>query len=771
MSAARPDAELLRQAASAFIEAGHSVLPVKRKEKAPLGPWKEHQTRPATLQEFAIGLQRGADAIALVCGAVSGNMEMLDFDLKGELFEAWAELVKRDAPGLYERLVIERSQSGGFHILYRCPGHTIPGNMKLAMRGIEAPDENEIEVDGKGLKPRRYGDTFFAVVVLIETRGEGGYFLCAPSPGYELKQGRIGQLPAITPEERETMIAAARSLNEWVAPVDVQGTGRSLPAGDDGKPGEAFNQRGEVRALLQRHGWTPCGTRGDNEHWRRPGKDRGISASLMAGRVFYVFSSNGAPFEPDRAYSPFAVLAALEHQGDFKAAARQLGKEGFGTSARMPKAAPKPAVASGGASGASAHLEMARTCVASFGAGNVIFTLGDFWQWDGSGVWRKIEAQAVKRVAHSLYPDKIKSAHTVSSILELAKTEAFMDGESFTPPDEGRIINCRSGVLRWAGKIWELRPHRKEDFATSQIPVAYDPAATAPRFEQFLDEIFAGDEDAEDKKILICEILAYSLLTSCEFEKFILLIGAGANGKSVLLNLLGKLAGRENVCAVQPSQFENKFQRAHLHGKLVNIVSELAEGAEIADAQLKAIASAELITAEHKLKPPFSFRPYSTCWFGTNHLPHTRDFSQALFRRAIVVTFNRVFSDQEQDHRLIEKLAAELPGVLNLALEGMAGVFERGTFTAPASSDRVRQEWRVQADQVAQFAEDCCRFEPDLAITSKAIFERYQEWALEAGIVRRLNRGNFQNRMIRLGAVGHRGAKGARMLLGVGVGQ
>lgn len=89
----------------------------------------------------------------------------------------------------------------------------------------------------------------------------------------------------------------------------------------------------------------------------------------------------------------------------------------------------------------------------------------------------------------------------------------------------------------------------------------------------------------------------------------------------------------QNVCAVQPSQFENRFQRAHLAGKLANLIPEIAEGAEIADAELKAITSGELMTAEYKFVAPFDFRPFCTCWFGTNHMPHTRDFSEALFRR------------------------------------------------------------------------------------------------------------------------------------------
>src|SRR5690606_9128025 len=84
----------------------------------------------------------------------------------------------------------------------------------------------------------------------------------------------------------------------------------------------------DVRELLRRHGWELV-RGGENEYWRRPGKDQGWSATLR-GRVLFVFSSNAVPFEPDRAYSPFSVYTLLEHAGDFAAAAAALRNEGFG---------------------------------------------------------------------------------------------------------------------------------------------------------------------------------------------------------------------------------------------------------------------------------------------------------------------------------------------------------------------------------------------------------------------------------------------------------
>lgn len=303
--------ELLVKAASVFLELGLSVI-AAHKDKTPCGPWKAFQTERADQHALAAKIQSEANAIALVCGAVSGNLEMIDFDLKGELYAAWAEVVMAEAPGLLERLVIEKSQSGGWHVIYRCPGLTIPGNSKLALRGIETPDANEVEIAGKRYKPIEIDGHFYAVVTLIETRGEGGYFLCTPSPGYALTQGLISQMVAIAPNERAILIRAAQSLNEWVNPKDIRGHVHNSPQAGEEQPGEAYNQRGDIRDILKKHAWAACGQRGDIEQWRRPGKTHGTSASLLGGKVFYVFSTNAAPFDAECAYSPFGVYTVLE---------------------------------------------------------------------------------------------------------------------------------------------------------------------------------------------------------------------------------------------------------------------------------------------------------------------------------------------------------------------------------------------------------------------------------------------------------------------------
>lgn len=283
-----------------YLQAGLCVLPADLQEKRPtLKGWKSYQThRPIELQVRQwFGAQ--TDAICIITGAISGNLEALDFDCEASQYSEWASHMPAD---LLDRLVMERSQSGGRHVIYRCET-PVCGSMKLSQ--IKRPTK---------------------IDTLIETRGEGGLFLCDPSPGYVLEQGSLEHIPVLTAAEREFMLEVAWSLNLYM-PAVVDSIG---PTGEPGqlRPGDDFNERGDVRAVLQRHGWTLV-RGGTNEYWRRPGKTSGWSATLK-DRVFYVFSANAAPFEPNRPYSPFAVYALLEHGGDFESAARRLREEGFG---------------------------------------------------------------------------------------------------------------------------------------------------------------------------------------------------------------------------------------------------------------------------------------------------------------------------------------------------------------------------------------------------------------------------------------------------------
>ncbi|RMH50008.1 MAG: hypothetical protein D6685_18530, partial [Bacteroidetes bacterium] len=249
-----------------YIKAGLRVLPADRERKRPIraiGRWKPYIKRPPTEAELEAWFANGPDALCILCGDASGNLEAMDFDAGGELFDAWWEKIPVD---LRARLVVESTRSGGRHVIYRCRS-TICGNLKLAQRKTDA-----------------------GVATLIETRGEGGLIVCAPTSGYEITQGDLCKPPVLTEEERDVLLQAAWELNEYVPPVvdgppdrphDARVGHVSWPAAGRtvDRPGDDFNARGDVRAVLETHGWVRT-KGGDNEYWRRPGKDSGMSATL-----------------------------------------------------------------------------------------------------------------------------------------------------------------------------------------------------------------------------------------------------------------------------------------------------------------------------------------------------------------------------------------------------------------------------------------------------------------------------------------------------------
>ena len=286
--------------ASSYAHAGLSVIPTTA-DKRPACAWKTFTERIMSNRELEVNFAR-AEGLGIVCGKVSGNLELLDFDDGGSAFEPWFCTIPEY---LAKRLVVEKSPSGGKHVYYRvAEGYAVPGNRKLAMKA-----------DGH---------------VLIETRGEGGFVKCAPSAGYELMSGDFLHIPTLSPLEEQVLIDAAVALDEKKdQEVKVENPSPHLPSTPTLTPWDDYNQRGDFAALLESHGWKRTKS-GDNEHWERPGKDERSTSATWNGEVFYVFSSNACGFEPNKGYNKFSAYAILECGGDTKEAARRLRMQGYG---------------------------------------------------------------------------------------------------------------------------------------------------------------------------------------------------------------------------------------------------------------------------------------------------------------------------------------------------------------------------------------------------------------------------------------------------------
>lgn len=281
--------------------------------------------------------------VGLVCGEPSGNVECLDIDLKysldPKLFEKYKSIVHKSNPTLLNKLVVQKTRSGGYHLIYRCS--QIAGNLKLANRPTteeEKADTYKKTYDAEILKSTEDSKAKTIaekaagndkVRVLFETRGIGGQFVCHPSEGYDFVFGDLQSISEITPEEREILHSVARQFNEVYEPVVVQRA--SMPKSKGKSSYEDYNERGDVIGLLQNNGWTVVSQKGKKTVFLRPGQTTSQSSGNFDHEKnwFSVFTTS-TEFEPQRAYLPYAVYAILECNKDFSLASKKLYESGYG---------------------------------------------------------------------------------------------------------------------------------------------------------------------------------------------------------------------------------------------------------------------------------------------------------------------------------------------------------------------------------------------------------------------------------------------------------
>jgi len=359
------------------------------------------------------------------------------------------------------------------------------------------------------------------------------------------------------------------------------------------------------------------------------------------------------------------------------------------------------------------------------------------------------------RAEARLKPSSI-TANRVNSVASLLKMSVHKYGLRFNqgPPD---TVGCANGDVTFRDGTWLLQPPRHEDYRICRIPHAYDPDAKAPRFAQFLQEVFAPDDDGEQKAEFLLQMMGYALMTHCQHERFLIAIGNGANGKSVALNVIGELVGTQNAAAVHPSYLKNNHHRAELNQKLVNIITESEQGGKLPAAELKALVSGEVMTVDRKHKDPFEMHPFATILWATNHMPHPSDYSDALFRRAGIMTFNRTFAEHERDRQLMLTLRNEMAGILKMALEAYGRAVTSG-FAEPPSSIEAKKEWRKQSDAIALWLADC-ELADGAELKASACFDAFRQWCEHAQL-QKLTIKSFSQRLERLGINKRRTSEG-----------
>ena len=268
------------------------------------------------------------------------------------------------------------------------------------------------------------------------------------------------------------------------------------------------------------------------------------------------------------------------------------------------------------------------------------------------------------------------------------------------------LINLLNGTFEIDGYKMKLRKPEKEDFLTYQLPFKYDKSAECPMFDDYLNTVLP---DKNNQSILM-EYLGYIFVRNkaLKLEKSLILYGTGANGKSVLFDILNAmLGGSKNVSnfSLQNLTNENGYYRAMLSDKLVNYASEINGKMDVSI--FKQLVSGEPVDARLPYGEPFTLTNYGKLIFNCNQLPTSVENTHAFFRRFLIIPFEVTIPKEKQHKQLARKIIkSELSGVLNRVLEGLRRIMEQKSFTESESSDAMLNNYIKESNSVAQFIEE-----------------------------------------------------------------
>lgn len=310
-------------------------------------------------------------------------------------------------------------------------------------------------------------------------------------------------------------------------------------------------------------------------------------------------------------------------------------------------------------------------------------------------------------------------------------------------------VNTESGTLRFAcdrsviddggSPVAELRldPHDRADLLTKCMPVIYDPAATAPKFEAFLSRI---QPDAEMRRFLQ---RTFGLAMTGRVEQRIwFFFGHGANGKSVLVDLMARMLGDYAATAkIESLTGQSKRGGADATPDLIPLMgarmvraSEPEQGERLKEGTIKELTGGEpiLVRALHsdfvEVKPDFKLI------ISGNHKPEIRGTDDGIWRRVLLIPFDVQIPESERDPDLGKKLFLEAPGILNWMIEGLLDYLERG-LQIPKQVQDATKEYREESDPVGVFLDACCEVTGSAAAFSRSadLTDAFNFWLTERG--------------------------------------
>jgi putative DNA primase/helicase len=327
-------------------------------------------------------------------------------------------------------------------------------------------------------------------------------------------------------------------------------------------------------------------------------------------------------------------------------------------------------------------------------------------------------ARAVKRELQAAAADEIVP-------------DTWLDGRA------GQFVPLRNGILDVG--TGELLPHDPTWFSFTTLPFDYAPAAQCPAFLDFLASVWDGDDDLVRAMRLW---MGYVLTSSMSAQKFAVLIGESRAGKSTLARVIEGLVGKRNTVACSLMLFGGDFGLEPVLGKRLAIFNDAQRlhgtAGDIATERIISIVGNDPQPVNRKNRGILTVHLPAKIMLVCNEIPHFVNRRDALTNRMLVFPFRKSFKGKE-DLTLHDRLMAELPGILNWALDGARAIMGGEKLHQAAAGEAAVQEIAEILDSIQGFLSDAVEFTNDTAardsfVTSTDLYDAYKRWCRDANM-------------------------------------
>lgn len=365
------------------------------------------------------------------------------------------------------------------------------------------------------------------------------------------------------------------------------------------------------------------------------------------------------------------------------------------------------------------------------------------------GVWPRYPGNIDQLIVKKL--GNYYSKKSVNNVRFYIETRSYVDISKVNNHKDENMICLSNGMLKvGSGNAPQLTKHSKDYYALNQLNIEYDPSATCPRWNSFLQESFSllSEGDRRQTIEVIQEWFGYSLVAGNELHKMMLLIGKPRTGKGVIQEIYSTLLGQENISAIAIGQMDKEFNSIHLIDKLANVGPEIGENDKFNVAFVKSAIGEDLIAGRYLHKNLVSFRNNAKLLFASNHTPKILDRSDAMYERALCIPMDNVVPKAERNYGLKKELKEELPGILNWAIEGRIRLYKRGRFLESPSMIKLKMNIKERNNSVLHwFNTEKYELKRDKKyIVLKKLWDSYKDFCLEDGY-KRLTRSDFKKEL------------------------